>query len=212
MKMEVDYSKYTISQLLDVKRNIYPEQAPTNYKNLLGELDSRKDELERYYKQQRLEKIKKRIDQIAFLGWLQLCAALVYLTLLGAALIGIWDVKPITLSAVIFSLCLIALNFFAGYLTLKSKMSGCWTSILNQSLQLLHFNFGNVLYGYSGIGGVYVYLSDGYKFGINAKVNPDFKVIIAATQEPSYIGLDVLALFFIVVLALTIRDKRLASN
>ena len=37
----VDYSEYSLDELLDVKRHIDPEEAPENYQNLMTELKKR---------------------------------------------------------------------------------------------------------------------------------------------------------------------------
>ena len=63
--MEIDYSKYNPSQLLEAKRSIDPKVASENYKNLINEIQIRKDEIERFlnekedsYKQSTFNKVK----------------------------------------------------------------------------------------------------------------------------------------------------------
>ena len=41
----IDYSEYSLDELLDVKRHIDPEEAPENYQNLMTELKKRDNEI-----------------------------------------------------------------------------------------------------------------------------------------------------------------------
>lgn len=43
--MDIDYTRYSVDQLLDVKQHIDPEVAPENYRRLLEELDKRSEEI-----------------------------------------------------------------------------------------------------------------------------------------------------------------------
>lgn len=208
MEQEIDYSRYTIAQLLDVKRNIKPELAPTNYKNLLTALESRKDEIDAFFKQEVAEKKKTRVKLIVILGWSQLLAAAILLVLLVIKLINAPDGQSVTLSGFIIWMIPFGLNGFAGYLSVKEKLVGYWLSIINQAMQLILFNIGGWLYSYSGVGGIYAYLSHDYSLGINATTNPGFRIKIAGAPEPNYVAIDLLALLFIVVIALAIKEKR----
>ncbi len=44
----VNYSKYTVEELLDVKRSIKSDSA--NYDSFVAELDNRKEDIDKYYK------------------------------------------------------------------------------------------------------------------------------------------------------------------
>ena len=103
----------------------------------------------------------------------------------------------------------IGLNFFAGYFSIKRKTIGYWLSIINQSLQTLSFATGSYLYNYSGIGGVYFYLSENGEStaGFTASFSPGFAIGWGLHVQTSYSAIDILAIFFILVLlsALKIR-------
>lgn len=212
MEQEIDYSRYTIAQLLDIKRNIKPELAPTNYKNLLIALESRKDEIDAYFKQEVAEKKKTRVKLIVILGWSQLLSAAILLVLLVVRFINVPDGQSVTLYGFIIWMIPFGLNGFAGYLSVKGKLVGYWLSIINQAMQLILLNIGGWVYSYSGVGGIYAYLSHDYSLGINAMTNPGFRIKIAGSLEPNYVAIDLLALLFIVVIAVAIKDKRTSNS
>ncbi len=141
----------------------------------------------------------KTEGRVRLLGWLQLAASgIIFFLLLKSAIQGQLNILTILLCAFAISL-----NFFAGYLSIKRKALGYWLSIVNQSLQTLSFAVGSTLYRYSGIGGVYItFLKDdeGVEFGFNASIEPGFDIIWGASTQETYLGIDILAVFFIGVL------------
>jgi hypothetical protein len=121
----------------------------------------------------------KTEGRVRLLGWLQLAASgIIFFLLLKSAIQGQLNILTILLCAFAISL-----NFFAGYLSIKRKALGYWLSIVNQSLQILSFAVGSILYRYSGIGGVYLtFLKDdeGVEFGFLHFIR---KVIVKKLQE-----------------------------
>ena len=141
----------------------------------------------------------KTEGRVRLLGWLQLAASgVIFFLFLIASIQGQLNMLLIRLCAFAMSL-----NFLAGYLSIKRKALGYWLSILNQSLQTLSFAFGSYFYRYSEIGGVYLFFikdREGVEFGFNASIEPGFDIIWGASTQETYLGIDILAVFFIGVL------------
>jgi len=193
----VDYTKYSIDELLDVKRSISPDTE--NYPAFIAEFKSREHEIAEYYQKLEDEAFSFAEHKIKLLGYLQL---------LGGALIAIYLLMALlggtaSLLSVVFAVPLIALNFIAGYALVKENKNLYWLSILNQALQVPSFAIGSVFVNYSGLGGAYIKFNiiPEFVFGVTAKFSPGF-----ALQEytgelaEQFVSIDVLAVAFIFML------------
>tara|TARA_B100001063_G_scaffold244511_1_gene277447 strand:- start:808 stop:1377 length:570 start_codon:yes stop_codon:yes gene_type:complete len=154
----IDYSKYSINELFEVKDKISPESS--NYDSFLTELEIRKDEIAIVMANSQTEAFSLAENRVKIIGYFQLTAA-VFIILYYLSSIA--DGSVSILSTVI-TLPLIVLNILAGYTALKENHKYYWLSILNQSLQIPSIAIGSISTTYSGLGGAYVYLSWGLSF------------------------------------------------
>ena len=143
MKNKIDYSEYTLDQLLDVKQHIDPEEAPENYQNLMTELKKRDTEIqhrESLIVEKRKNKAEKRKKGLIFfikvLSWLQMVGGFLLIGLILWIMIkNLSDLKSLLLlPTLIFPI----FSIIAGYLLLKAKKIGIYLSTVNQLLQLFH--------------------------------------------------------------------------
>ena len=198
----IDYSKYSVPELLQAKSSINPDAAKENYRNLLAEFDKRQNDINKYLDEQEdgfVLSIEKRLKA---LGYLQLLGAVVIFLNLGVAIVA----GP-SLVYVFISIVAVALNGTAGYLTVNKKSVGYTLSFINLSLQLVSINTESFLYSYNGLGGVFLGLGDG--ISLNAAFSPGFSIAWGANTGASYFGIDLLAIFFLFVLlnALKLNDE-----
>jgi len=117
--IDVNYSKYTVEQLLDAKRSIDPKVAPENYEKLCAELELRKDEIKEHSEKKKeafVCKIKKRVK---LLGYFQVATAIILVFFLLYNLFT----YPSALAIITLQIA-ISFNGIAGYLLIKQEVSG----------------------------------------------------------------------------------------
>lgn len=194
--MEINYGDCSLKELLQAKSGIDRERYPDNYINLMNELSKREEEIIEYNK-----KIdQSTINKLEILGYFQLAAALVLAFYVGSELIQKFN--PLIL---IVGLSAVSLNALAGFYSIRQSTLGYRLSLLNQGLQSVIIVTSNFAYSYSGIGGVYITIREG--FDITATFNPGFYILTSNINPPYGFGVDLLAIFFILVLLSGIELK-----
>ena len=196
--MEIDYSKYSLADLINIKQNIDPDVAPDNYQNLLAELEARKPEL---------VALKEKIAEDSVNRTFRRIKALAYLQIVGAVVITYFFISGIMADPAIFlsfsalvPLFVIALSFLAGYFLLKNTALGYNLSYLNQVLQIVNFNFDTYIYEYASLGGIFFTIHQDSRFEFSANFNPGLHIAIDAVQTSGTVSFDLLVLFFIAVI------------
>lgn len=204
----IDYSKYSINELFEVKDKISPESQ--NYEPFLSELENRKDEVAEIMAKSKKDTFSLAEHRIKFIGYFQLAAAIaIILYYLSSIADG-----SVSLLSTAVTLPLIVLNILAGFTALKENYKYYWLSILNQLLQIPSIALGSISATYSGLGGAYVYLSWGteFSFGATAAFLPGFSfnqfTTNLATQS---ISIDIIAIIFIGAL-LTVSKVKSTAN
>ena len=199
----VDYSNYSLEELLDVKNHISKESE--NYVALTDELDKRKNEIDQLaqhneQKDYDLDKLKiKAVGYFQLAAGVILFAIIVYQSLFGTGF-----------SFFTFAVAapLIVLNALAGITALKQLSKWYWVSILNQCLQLLSFSLGSLYVNYAGLGYMNIILSWGQEFslGFEAKFSPGFNFYkYTESLQEQFIAVDVFAILFILAF-IRVRD------
>ncbi len=202
----IDYAKYSVAELLDIRRRIDPAVAPANFARLTAEMERRKDEIDTYTKQREQTHEAKTAKRVVLLGWFQL-AAFAFLVINFLINLVAAPGEILTVLAVSAWVIAIALNGFAGFLSIQKKVLGYYLSLVNQLLQVISVAGGTFFYNYSGIGGIYIYYRDGTG-GFEALFNPGFRVVWGLAVDASLVAIDLLAIFFIVVLLSAIEFAR----
>ena len=202
---DVDYSKYTAEQLLDAKQSIDPNVAPENYENLCVELELRKGEIKQHLEKKKEAFVFTTEKRVQLLGYFQVAAAVILVFLLFFNLFT----NPSVL-AIVTVIIAILLNGGAGYLSIKQKMSGYYLSLINQGLQTLSISTGTFYYSYNGIGGVFLTIQEGVYF--SALVKPGYTISWGESVGLPGISIDLLAVFFILVLLSAIEFTKQSAN
>ena len=211
----IDYTNYTLEQLLECQENIDKTKFPENSLALENELASRD------YEENSAPEMTVEDELIEFKIAEKRVQIIGYLQLLGAAVILYYLVVGSNYSTTTISIAsfIIVLNIVAGYTAVREMYSWYWLSILNQGFQIVSINVGTYIINYSSIGGVYLKIYWGSagsssSAGINfsANLNPGF-VFTQLTENLSMntIYFDVLASVFIIALA-TVKDKKLSPE
>lgn len=190
----MDFSKYSIQELNQSLKSIDKEAYPENYRALLLEFEKRRPEIEQLSKEEQ-EEFSISIDQrLNLLSWLQIstCTGFIIVALFFSSRGGDFIGTAIYLAIAVF-------NGIAGYMLLKRRELGFEVSYVNQILQLFTFNIGTVFYSYTGLGSLLVGIENGlfFKFSI---INPDFRLYFGDDLGSFGFGIDLVALFFILVL------------
>jgi hypothetical protein len=205
--MEIDYSKYNASQLLEAKRSIDSKVAPENYKNLINEIEIRKEEIERFlnekeesYKQSTFNKVK----------------AVAYLQIIGGAIFFIFCllhlISDFSLLFLVFSIAFSGLSIFAGWHLLKGNALGYILTYANQVLQLPVIYSSSFVYDYTALGGVFIGIGDS-GLGITANFNPGILFLVGNINTSTNISIDILALAIIFLLGRKIEiEDKVANN
>jgi hypothetical protein len=202
--VEINYKTYTRDELLEAKASFDREKDPENYENLIGEI-SRRSKRGEDFKNKLTPKEISAINKLKILGWLQIAAAFVIAFFVVSAA-GFFDL--------LVGLIAIGLNGLAGWYLIKGNILGYRLSIVNQGLQTIVIVSSGIVYGYSGIGGIYILFQSGldeWALGFDASVNPGFRFLMGDIQPPYLFGVDVLAVFFIVVLSAGIKIVKKTS-
>lgn len=193
----MDYSTYSIDELIDCLNNIDKNANPENYEKLILEMEKRKPEIESFQKQEQEEFTFSTENRIKVLSWLQIATAVGFSIALFNVLLGSKSVIGITVYGIIA-----IFNGFAGYRLLKRESYGYELSYLNQVIQILTINTGTLFYTYTGLGSFLVGIGSNYDLFITGSVlTTDFRFITAENiTSDIIIGFDLLALFFLGVL------------
>ncbi len=200
----INYSSYSIDELLEVKQNISPDS--TNFPALVAEIEKRRDEIEHAQEQAVEDAFLRAEDRVKAVGYFQLAGAAAITLIIGYQMFD----TGISLTTLLVSILLITLNIAAGYTAIKEMVQYYWLSILNQALQVVSVAVGNTSANYSGLGGIYatVEWSEGFKFAVSANFSPGFSFLEYSTALPvQSISIDVLAIVFIGAI-ITVMDGK----
>ncbi len=141
--MKIDFSTYTVPELLEVADRLKQEDDPDNYHQLQNALQHRRAEIEAYGQQRanRDEIILKAVAWWQIVGGAMLAYA-------GYERISLWLVSWswLTLIAVLMLYSMAVLSVVAGIKLLKNQPSGVRLTYINQCLQLPYFVLFSVLY------------------------------------------------------------------
>lgn len=205
----IDYSAYSVDELLDVRSHISSDSP--NYQALIAELDIRKDKIDEYSQQQEQQAFSIAENRVKIIGYFQLTAAVVVLFMLILLVI---DGSATMLNSSI-AIIAIALNAVAGYTAINEMYDKYWISVLNQLIQVPSLAIGSVKTAYSGLGAIYLYIdwTNDVQFGFSASFSPGFSFFKFTGISPTqYIGVDILALIFLVALLTVSQVKGTASK
>lgn len=205
----VDYSKCSVDELLDVKNHISVDSP--NYPALMAELDARKEEINEFTIQKEQQEFSIAENRVKIIGYFQLAAAAVILIMFMLLVID----GSVTILSASIAVVAIALNAVAGYTAVKEIHDKYWISFLNQLVQVPSLAIGSVKAAYSGLGGIYLYIdwTNEVQFGFSAYLSPGFSFLKYTGNSPTqYIGVDILALIFLVALSTVSRVKGTANK
>jgi hypothetical protein len=193
----MDYSTYSIDELMDCLNNIDKNSHPENYEKLVLEMEKRKPEIESLQKQEHEEFTFSTENRIKVLSWLQIATAVGFSIAFINVLLGSKEAIDLTIYGIIA-----IFNGFAGYRLLKRESYGYELSYINQILQILTINTGTLFFTYTGLGGLLIGVGSNYDlFFSGSLLNTDFRFITADNITSDItIGIDLLALFFLGVL------------
>ncbi|MDP5144231.1 hypothetical protein ORJ00_15900 [Rheinheimera baltica] len=204
----VDYSKYSIEELLDVRSRIAPDSP--NFQALVAELDARKEKIDELAQQQEQDSFSIAENRVKIIGYFQLAAAVAILIIF---MLSVFDGSASLLSTSI-SIVAIVLNAVAGYTAVREMHDKYWISVLNQLLQVPSFAIGSIKAAYSGLGGLYLYINwtSDTQFGFSASFSPGFSFLKYKVSSPEqFLGIDILALIFLGAL-LTVSQVKSTAN
>ena len=204
----IDYSKYTIDELFDVKENISPDSP--NYEILLSELANRKDEVVEAVEKSEEEAFSLAESRVKIIGYFQIAASLVILFYF----IDLFFDGAMSLEEGSYYLFFIVLNAIAGFTAIKEKYKWYWVSIFNQCLQIPSIAIGAISANYSGLGGVHIGVSWGEKFEfiLSAPFSPGFLYREYTSTLPTQsFAIDLLAFIYIAAL-LTVSEVKNTAN
>jgi len=189
----VNYSSYSISELKESLETIDKDAYPDNYRNLIEELNSRKDEVQNQEKEQTESFIKKSENRLKILTWLQAVTAIAFIYV---GFINFNTEQQAWVNIIPFGIAIF--NGLAGYYLFKRERLGFNLSIVNQILQLLTVNLGFVYFSYSGLGSLMVVIQDGIAVKANI-FSPSYNILYGSDLGFG-VGIDLLALFFLALL------------
>ena len=189
----MNYSSYSISELKESLETIDKDAYPDNYRNLIEELNSRKDEVQNQEKEQTESFIKKSENRLKILTWLQAVTAIAFIYL---GFINFNTEQQAWVNIIPFGIAIF--NGLAGYYLFKRERLGFNLSIVNQILQLLTVNLGFVYFSYSGLGSLMVVIQDGIAVKANI-FSPSYNILYGSDLGFG-VGVDLLALFFLALL------------
>ena len=204
----VDYSQYSIDELLDVKDNIDPKS--DNYESLLNELSTRKEEIIAHQDNVEEKALSLAENRVKIIGYFQVAAAFA-ITIIY--FLSVFDGTASLLSTLV-TLFFVALNIVAGITAIKEKYKYYWLSIFNQALQVPNVAIGAITAKYSGLGGAYVSISlaPEVSLGADASLSPGFTFYqYTAPLQSQFISIDILAIIFIGAL-ITVSEVKSTTN
>ncbi|OBT09572.1 hypothetical protein A9267_20710 [Shewanella sp. UCD-FRSSP16_17] len=190
----IDYSQYSIDELIEVKGNIDPKSE--NYESLLKELANRKEEVTTHQVKEKEKELNIAEKRVQIIGYFQVIAAV---AITAIYFLSVFDGTASLLSTLI-TLVLVALNIVAGITAIKEKYKYYWVSIFNQALQVPNIAIGTISAKYSGLGGAYVSinLAPQVSLGVDASLSPGFALYqYTAPMQSQFIAIDILAIIFL---------------
>lgn len=191
----MDYSKYTINELIDCVNNIDKDTNPENYKKLITEIDKRKPDIEAFKNKQHEEFSFSTENKIKLLSWLQIATSVGFLIAFINVLLGSMEPTDLIIYSIIASF-----NGVAGYRLLKRASYGFELSYINQILQIVTFNTGTLFFTYTGLGSFLVGIESSTVFFNFSILNADFRLYVGEALGQFTVGVDLVAVFFIFVL------------
>jgi hypothetical protein len=200
--MEIDYSKYNASQLLEAKRSIDLKVAPENYKNLINEIEIRKDEIERFLKEKEESYKQSTFNKVKAVAYLQLVGGVIFFIFCLLRLMS-----DFSLLFMFFSIAFSVLSIFAGWHLLKGNALGYLLTYANQVLQLPVVYTSSFVYDYTALGGVFVGVEDS-ALGITASFNPGILFLVGNINTSTNISIDILALAIIFLLSRKLKSRQ----
>ncbi|PMG76821.1 hypothetical protein BCU84_12200 [Shewanella sp. 10N.286.51.B7] len=205
----IDYSQYSIDELLDVKRSIDPNSE--NFESLLNELSSRKEEVAAHQVKAKQKELNIAENRVLIIGYLQVIAAL---AITITYFLSVFDGTASLLSTMV-TVVLVVLNIVAGITAIREKYKYYWLSILNQALQIPNIAIGTISAKYSGLGGAYVsiHLAPQVSLGVDASFSPGFALYqYTASMQSQFISIDILAIIFLGALIPSVKAKVLLTH
>ncbi len=204
--MEIDYSKYNVSQLLEAKRSIDPKVAPENYKNLISEIEIRKIEIERFLKDKEESYKQSIFNKVNAVAYLQLVGGVIFFIFCLLHLMS-----DFSLLFMVFSIVFSGLSIFAGWHLLKGNALGYLLTYANQVLQLPVIYSSSFIYDYTALGGIFVGVENS-GLGITANFNPGILFLVGNINTSTNISIDILALAIIFILGRKIEIENQVAN
>ncbi|CZF79271.1 hypothetical protein GCE9029_01367 [Grimontia celer] len=196
--MYVDYSKYSPKSLIEALSTIDGDAYPENYKSLIAEISSRREEIEMYEASLEQKKAERWESYFSFIGYCQLATGV--LAIVGCVL----SVYNQLLLDAAFGFGIAALNIAAGYSIVKRECKYFFLSYLNLGLQVCSFGIGGFYFNYYGLGGVFLtydwvlpvynFLEFGFSIGGNIA---SFSM---GSDSNGFIQLDVLAILCLLII------------
>ncbi len=196
-KRKIDFSNKTTKELVSLERTIDPNLTPDSYQALQHELEKRSAEVTEY-KETATNLHQERTNlKIKLVAILQLLG--------GPALAGVAIYKGldiVSISGLLIGL-LALLSVSSGFFLLKQHSIGYLLTYINQALQLPMVIFGGVTYQYSAIGGIFLTFSNLGSIGLNAAINPYFRVNFIDVGDMYLFGIDLFAVFIMILITTT---------
>ena len=191
----MDYSNYTINELMDSANNIDKDAHPENYKNLIAELDKRKPDIEAFERKVHEEFSFSTENRIKLLSWLQIATFVGFSIAFINVLLGSME----TVDLIVYGI-IAFLNGIAGYRLLKRQKYGFELSYINQILQILTINTGTLFFTYTGLGSFLIGIEGSSLFFNFSILNADFRLYTGEALGKFTVGIDLVAIFFLFVL------------
>lgn len=187
--MNVDYSKYSIEELLQAAQSIHPEKNPVNYQKLKAEYERRKSEIDEKVSEETEAEKDNTFEKVKLAGYLQLAGGFIFILF---AIITYQNLATL-LACIVLGI----LSIFAGKLLLQSHELGYDLTYINQGLQLISLKVGGVAFNYAALGGVYLKFMSNGSLGFNAEFNPGIVLAFGSSGNGGFIAIDFLAIAII---------------
>lgn len=191
----IDYSKYSLEELFEVKKTIDPNSP--NYLAFNNELEKRQSEFEQSQSLSETKQYNSDNLKIKTVGFFQLFSAAVLIFII---LYNSFFGSGIAFLTLAIATPLIALNGIAGFTAFMQLSKWYWLSVFNLFLQLFSVSIGSYFINYAGLGYINVLFSWGQEFslGFDAQFSPGFAFYkYKETLNVQSVGIDVLAIIFL---------------
>lgn len=190
----MDYSKYSVSELMDCLNNIDKDAHPENYQKLISEVEKRKPEIEAAQKLEEEKFTFSTENRVKLLSWLQIATCVGFTIAFANVLFGSKELLDLIVYGTIA-----VFNGVAGYKLLKRSRYGYELSYLNQILQILTINTGTLFFTYTGLGSFLIGIEGELFFRANI-LSTDFRFYTGENLGQFGFGIDLVAIFFLSVL------------